>query len=95
MAHRTLEIPMQVLDYLGGHHIITLATTSFTGMPHAATVAYASDASGLYFSMPPDELTVHNIRDNHWASFTASSASADLSQRVRDTLNDLNRNESD
>ena len=36
-----VDIPPEVLDYLELHHIITLGTCSFTGMPHAATIAYA------------------------------------------------------
>jgi hypothetical protein len=66
----SVEIPQQVLDYLRGHHIVTIGTASFTGMPHAATAAYVTDVSGLYFSMRPEELTLRNISANHWASFT-------------------------
>ena len=83
---RAVEVPKQVLDYLQLHHIITIATASFTGMPHAATTAYVSDGSGVYFSMQPEELTVRNIDANHFASFTM-----DLSHRVQATLIDLQR----
>jgi hypothetical protein len=74
----TVEIPQQVLDYLRGHHIVTIGTASFTGMPHAATAAYVTDEHGLYFSMQPEELTLQNISANHWASFTIDDYTPDF-----------------
>ena len=79
----TVEIPPQVLDYLRLHHVITIGTASFTGMPHAATIAYASDPSGIYFSMRPDELTLSNVNANHWASFTIDDYTPDF-RKVRE-----------
>ena len=64
-VQNAVEIPAEVLDYLRLHHIITLGTASFTGMPHAATIAYTSDANGIYFSMQPEEMTLRNIQANH------------------------------
>jgi hypothetical protein len=78
-----VEVPSQVLDYLQLHHIITVATASFTGMPHAATTAYVSDTSGVYFSMRPEELTVRNIDANHFASFTIDDYTPDF-RKVRE-----------
>jgi nitroimidazol reductase NimA-like FMN-containing flavoprotein (pyridoxamine 5'-phosphate oxidase superfamily) len=77
-ADSTVEIPQQVLDYLRGHHIVTIGTASFTGMPHAATAAYVTDPWGLYFTMQPEELTLRNISANHWASFTIDDYTADF-----------------
>jgi nitroimidazol reductase NimA-like FMN-containing flavoprotein (pyridoxamine 5'-phosphate oxidase superfamily) len=74
----TVEIPKPVLDYLRVHHVVTIGTASFTGMPHAATTAYVSDQEGLYFSMQPEELTLRNIDANHWASFTIDDYTADF-----------------
>jgi hypothetical protein len=82
-TYQAIQIPPQVIEYLRGHHIITLGTASFTGMPHAATSAYASDASGVYFSMPPEELTLRNIGANHWASFTIDDYTPDF-RKVRE-----------
>jgi Cyclic nucleotide-binding domain/Pyridoxamine 5'-phosphate oxidase len=82
-AYEAVEIPEQVLDYLTVHHIITIGTASFTGMPHAATVAYASDAAGVYFSMRSDELTLRNIDANHWSSFTIDDYTPDF-RKVRE-----------
>ncbi|MBV8385653.1 MAG: pyridoxamine 5'-phosphate oxidase family protein, partial [Acidimicrobiia bacterium] len=78
-----VEVPSEVLDYLELHHIITIATASFTGMPHAATIAYVSDSSGVYFSMRPEELTVRNIDANHFASFTIDDYTPDF-RKVRE-----------
>lgn len=80
---QAIEIPKQVLEYLGLHHIITLGTSSFTGIPHAATTAYASDRTGLYFAMAPRELTLRNIEANHWTSFTIDDYTPDF-RKVRE-----------
>jgi general stress protein 26 len=56
-------IPVEVSEYLNLHHIITLSTASFTGMPHANTVAYASDDNHLYFAAPESTQLVRNIMD--------------------------------
>jgi nitroimidazol reductase NimA-like FMN-containing flavoprotein (pyridoxamine 5'-phosphate oxidase superfamily) len=80
---QAIEIPSQVIDYLRLHHIITLGTSSFTGMPHAATTAYVSSESGVYFSMRPEEITIRNIADNHWASFTIDDYTPDF-RKVRE-----------
>jgi hypothetical protein len=82
-TYQAIEIPAQVLEYLRGHHVITLGTASFTGVPHAATIAYASDRSGIFFSMPSEELTLSNIGANHWASFTIDDYTPDF-RKVRE-----------
>ncbi len=79
----TVEMPVEVLNYLDVHHIITVGTASFTGMPHAATIAYASDGDGVYFSMPQSEITVKNIAANKWASFTIDDYTPDF-RKVRE-----------
>jgi hypothetical protein len=79
----TVEMPPEVLSYLDLHHIITLGTASFTGMPHAATIAYVSDPTGVYFAMPQAELTLKNIAANKWASFTIDDYTPDF-RKVRE-----------
>jgi hypothetical protein len=79
----TIDIPAEVLNYLDLHHIITLGTASFTGMPHAATIAYVSDDDGVYFSMQSNELTLQNIAANKWASFTIDDYTPDF-RKVRE-----------
>ena len=78
-----VEMPHEVLSYLDLHHIITLGTASFTGMPHAATIAYVSDEQGVYFAMPANELTLKNIAANKWASFTIDDYTPDF-RKVRE-----------
>jgi hypothetical protein len=82
-TEQAVEIPAQVLAYLGLHHIITIGTSSFTGMPHAATTAYAANRRGLFFSMQGGELTLRNIEANHWASFTIDDYTPDF-RKVRE-----------
>jgi hypothetical protein len=52
-------------------------------MPHAATIAYVSDPSGVYFAMPENELTLKNIAANRWASFTVDDYTPDF-RKVRE-----------
>ena len=78
-----VEMPPEVLSYLDLHHIITLGTASFTGMPHAATIAYVSDEQGVYFAMPESELTLKNVAANKWASFTIDDYTPDF-RKVRE-----------
>ncbi|HLN17383.1 MAG TPA: cyclic nucleotide-binding domain-containing protein [Acidimicrobiales bacterium] len=72
------KIPPEAHSYLRIHHIITLGTSSFTGIPHAATVAYANDADQLFFSMASSELTLTNIAANRWVSFTIDDYTPDF-----------------
>ncbi len=82
-GQKTVEMPPEVLNYLDLHHVITLGTASFTGMPHAATIAYASDQQGVYFAMPESEITLKNIAANKWASFTIDDDTPDF-RKVRE-----------
>jgi hypothetical protein len=82
-GQKTVEMPPEVLSYLDLHHIITLGTASFTGMPHAATIAYVSDENGVYFAMPETEITLKNIAANKWASFTIDDYTPDF-RKVRE-----------
>jgi len=63
-------IPNDVKGYLDLHHVITLSTASFTGMPHADTVVFVSDDERLLFYAPVDSILARNIRDNRRVSFS-------------------------
>lgn len=63
-------IPVAVVDYLGRHHVITVSTPSFTGMPHADTVVYVNDESCIYFYVVDGTTLARNIRDSRYVSFT-------------------------
>jgi len=75
--------PKDVLEYLRVHHIITLSTASFTGMPHANTVAYASEESAIYFSIGEDTTVARNVADNRYMSFTIDDYTTDW-RKVRE-----------
>ena len=76
-------IPAEVGEYLRLHHIITLSTASFTGMPHANTVAYASDEACIYFLAPDTAQIARNINDSHYVSFTIDDYTTDW-RKVRE-----------
>jgi mannose-6-phosphate isomerase-like protein (cupin superfamily) len=82
-VQHAIKIPDQVLGYLRVHHVLTIGTGSFTGMPHAATTAFVADAEAIYFSMPSSELTLRNIDANQWASFTIDDYTPDF-RKVRE-----------
>ncbi|HEX4579358.1 MAG TPA: cyclic nucleotide-binding domain-containing protein [Candidatus Dormibacteraeota bacterium] len=76
-------IPGEVLDYLRLHHIITVSTSSFTGMPHADTVVYANDSSSIYFFVGEGTQMMRNIKDSRSMSFTIDDYTVDW-RKVRE-----------
>lgn len=75
--------PRDVVEYLRLHHIITLSTASFTGMPHANTVAYANDTEALYFAALAGSTVYRNIADNKYMAFTIDDYTTDW-RKVRE-----------
>ena len=63
------EVPQHVLDYLEGEKIVTLATASSDGVPHASTFMYVNDGPELYFWARPTSTTAKHIRANPRVSF--------------------------
>jgi len=63
-------MPAEVTEHLRAHHVITLSTASVTGMPHADTVAYASDADSIFFVAGAGTQLLHNLNASRWVSFT-------------------------
>jgi uncharacterized protein YhbP (UPF0306 family) len=57
------ELKQQVLNYLETHNTMTLGT-SFSDVPWAATVFYASDDLRLYFFSAPDSRHCQNLAAN-------------------------------
>jgi hypothetical protein len=76
-------IPGEVMEHLRLHHIVTLGTSSFTGMPHAHTVAYANDGYRIYFVAMDGSQAVRNIKDNRYVSFTIDDYMTDW-RKVRE-----------
>jgi nitroimidazol reductase NimA-like FMN-containing flavoprotein (pyridoxamine 5'-phosphate oxidase superfamily) len=77
LAARTKEIPAEVVEYLDRHHVVTLSTSSFTGMPHADTVVYIADAHGIYFFAVDGTQMMRNIKDSKHVSFTIDDYTMD------------------
>jgi nitroimidazol reductase NimA-like FMN-containing flavoprotein (pyridoxamine 5'-phosphate oxidase superfamily) len=83
LATRTKEIPAEVVEYLDRHHVITLSTSSFTGMPHADTVVYIADSRGIYFFASEGTQMLRNIKDSKHVSFTIDDYTMDW-RKVRE-----------
>jgi hypothetical protein len=79
----TSAIPEEVVEYLQLHHIITISTSSFTGLPHANTVAYASDSHRLYFFVGEGTQALRNIKDSRHIAFTIDDYTMDW-RKVRE-----------
>src|SRR5580692_7191680 len=60
-ASVTRGIPGEVREHLQRHHVVTLSTSSFTGMPHADTVVYASDSRSIFFFAGEGTQMLRNI----------------------------------
>jgi nitroimidazol reductase NimA-like FMN-containing flavoprotein (pyridoxamine 5'-phosphate oxidase superfamily) len=73
----TQGIPIEVVEHLQRHHVITLSTTSFTGMPHADTVVYTNDDHSIYFFAGPGSYLLRNINDSKRISFTVDDYTVD------------------
>jgi uncharacterized protein YhbP (UPF0306 family) len=83
LASKTREIPAEVVEYLDRHHVVTLGTSSFTGMPHADTVMYLNDARGIFFFAGEGTQMLRNIRDSRHVSFTIDDYTVDW-RKVRE-----------
>ena len=79
----TQGIPTEVMEHLHRHHVITLSTTSFTGMPHADTVVYMSDARSIFFWAGEGTQMLRNIKDSRRVSFTIDDYTIDW-RKVRE-----------
>ena len=64
------SVPQHVLDYLGEHMKLTLATASTTSVPHAATFMFVNVGPVLYFWTRPETSTAKQIEQNPIVSFT-------------------------
>jgi uncharacterized protein YhbP (UPF0306 family) len=66
----TARFPAEALEHLNRHHVITVSTSSFTGMPHADTVVYTNDANSIFFFVAEGSHLQRNINDSRYVSFT-------------------------
>lgn len=83
LASVTRFIPGEVVEYLRHHHVITLSTASFTGIPHADTVIYVNDARSICFFVGDTTKMLSNIQHNKYVSFTIDDYTVDW-RKVRE-----------
>jgi uncharacterized protein YhbP (UPF0306 family) len=79
----TRKFPDDVAEYLRLHHVITLGTSSFTGMPHADTVVYANDDWRLYFFGLDGSTIARNVQSSRYIAFTIDDYTTDW-RKVRE-----------
>ncbi len=79
----TRKFPTDVAEYLGLHHVITLGTSSFTGMPHADTVIYANDDWRLYWYGIEGSTIARNVKASRYMAFTIDDYTTDW-RKVRE-----------
>jgi len=77
------QFPVDVVEYLKLHHVVTLGTSSFTGMPHADTVVFVNDEWRLYFFALEHSTLLQNIHASRYASFTIDDYTTDW-RKVRE-----------
>src|SRR6516164_4766138 len=83
LTSSTRRIPPEVVEHLRRHHVITVSTSSFTGMPHADTVVYASDSRSIFFFVGEGTQMLRNIKDSRHVSFTVDDYTVDW-RKVRE-----------
>jgi uncharacterized protein YhbP (UPF0306 family) len=75
-----ITVPQHVLDYLGEHRKLTLATASPTGVPHAATFLFVNVGAQLYFWTRPETTTAKQVAQNPVVSFAVDDYEEDWSK---------------
>jgi nitroimidazol reductase NimA-like FMN-containing flavoprotein (pyridoxamine 5'-phosphate oxidase superfamily) len=73
-------MPQSAVEYLAAHELLTLATASRSGTPHAAPMFYVNEGPAVYFSAAPGSRTAANLTENPVASIGVSDRPADWSQ---------------
>jgi general stress protein 26 len=69
-----------ILELMGEHNIMTLATIREDGYPQATTVAYVNDGLTIYVVVSPDSQKVDNIKKCNKVSLTIDRDYEDWSQ---------------
>jgi uncharacterized protein YhbP (UPF0306 family) len=80
MSTTEQELPGPVLEYLSAQNTLTLATSSPTGTPHAATFLYVNQGPSLYFWSKAATESSRHIEQNPLVAFTIDEYTDDLSQ---------------
>jgi uncharacterized protein YhbP (UPF0306 family) len=74
------DVPPEVLEYLSAHQVMTLATASPAGIPHASTFLYVNEGPALYFWARAGTATSNQIEQNPVVAFAIDEYASDLSQ---------------
>ena len=61
-------------EFLASHELITLATASKSGEPHACDLFYVSDGTTVFFSVNPGSQTAKNLKENPRGSVSVGDA---------------------
>lgn len=61
-------------EFLGSHELLTLATASNDGKPHATPIFYVSDQATVHFSLAEGSTSARNVADNPRASIGIGDA---------------------
>jgi hypothetical protein len=72
-----IDVPPHVLEYLGEHKTLTLATASPGAVPHATTLVYANDGLAIYVWTRPESTTARHIEQNPVVSFAIDEYTPD------------------
>lgn len=75
-----VEVPADVLEFLGNRNTLTLATAAPSGIPRAATFLYVNDGPVIYFWTRAGTTTARHIDQNRAVAFTVDEYAGDLSQ---------------
>ncbi|HWC35028.1 MAG TPA: cyclic nucleotide-binding domain-containing protein [Mycobacteriales bacterium] len=76
-------MPLGLVTYLRLHHVVTVSTSSFTGLPHADTVVYVNDDRRIFFHVSPGTQMHRNITDSRHVSVTIDDYTTDW-RKVRE-----------
>jgi CRP-like cAMP-binding protein len=80
VTDQLVEIPDDILSYLGTEATLTLATASRNGVPHGATHVYVTEGAIMYVCMRADTVTARNIEQNPLVFITVDSYNQDWSK---------------
>jgi general stress protein 26 len=74
------DAKQKVIDYLGGHLYLNLATVSQDGSPLSHTVGYVSDGAQVYFVTDKKSRKAKNIMGNPSVAYTVDEDYTDLTR---------------
>ncbi len=61
-------------EFLASHELLTLATSSSSGEPHACSIFYVTDGTTVFFSVNPNSQSHKNLKENPRASIAVGDA---------------------